>query len=69
MDLRPVGPLFSPFHTGPGHHRLTASPNKIDIIVRRALADKTLAEELLAKKKKSELMLRLFLIDAAFIAS
>jgi len=52
MDLRPVGPLFSPFKTGPGHHRVTASPNKIDIIVRRALADKALAEELLAREKE-----------------
>ena len=44
----PRDPYSRPSTTGPDYHRATTSPNKIDIIVRKALADKALAQKLLA---------------------
>jgi len=51
----PRNPYSCPSTPGPDYHRATASPNKIDIIVRKALADTARAQEQL----ESELMLRL----------
>ena len=51
----PRDPYSRPSTPAPDYHRATASPNKIDIIVRKALADTARAQEHL----ESELMLRL----------
>ena len=44
------GPLFSPLHAGTRLHHAKASPNKYNVIIRRAISDQAHADLLLAQE-------------------